>query len=155
MIFAGLGMKLALAAGGVALIVAAFFYVQSLRANLRTLEETNLRMESVITAQKEQNEVLTSSLATIRKLNEDIQSRFRTSEREVSSLKAQFEAANGKMRDLQAIALKKPELIEQKINQGTIYALRCNEIVTGAPLILGDDENNVCPELIKSRRPTE
>ena len=152
MIFAGLGMKLALAAGGVALIVAAFFYVQSLRANLKTLEETNLRMESVITAQKEQNEVLQSSLENIKKLNEDIQTRFRVSEKEVSSLRQQFEASNGKIRDLQAIALKKPELVEQKINQGTAYALRCNEIVTGAPLLPGDVENNVCPELIKSRR---
>ena len=152
MIFAGLWVKLALAGVVLAGLTSGYFYVQSLRANLETLRENAARMESVITAQKEQNEVLQSSLENIKKLNEDIQTRFRVSEKEVSSLRQQFEAANGKMRDLQAIALKKPELVEQKINQGTAYALRCNEIVTGAPLLPGDVENNVCPELIKSRR---
>ena len=50
------------------------------------------------------------------------------------------------------MANKKPKEIEDRLNKGTKMALRCNEIATGSPLKPEDNNNTICPELVKSKK---
>jgi hypothetical protein len=83
----------------------------------------------------------------------DLSKQVGAADQAANNLSKKFtEDAEGRERNLAAMAAEKPSVVEEKINRGTKDALRCNELLTGAPLT--DDEaagkvrNNICPELL-------
>ena len=110
-----------------------FWYVSGLRAdlqrsqqNVETLKESVERQNSLINQmQSDQKEIAAARKDTIETLNEQRD--------EINRLRAQFnESADGSERDFGAIALQKPGLVENIINDASTNALRCVEIASGA-----------------------
>ena len=65
----------------------------------------------------------------------------------VSKLDDKFNKnSSGKARDIGKDAEAKPEVVEKIINRATKDAIRCGELLTGAPL-LPKETNSQCPEL--------
>jgi hypothetical protein len=53
-----------------------------------------------------------------------------------------------KLQDLNALAIKNPTLVEQKINAASDARMRCLALVTGAP-IKKKETNSICPQVIE------
>ena len=82
-------------------------------------------------------------------MNED----FAAANREMSALEKKFkESSSGQQRNFNALAIQNPQSIEEKVNRGTKYALRCNELATGSSIESDDEKNNICPDLVKKRK---
>jgi hypothetical protein len=78
-------------------------------------------------------------------INKKVSEEFAKSQREVSTLNKKFEKfAN--------VAKGKPTETEKRVNRGTQDALRCNELVTGAPLTKEEKsatiKNGICQDLV-------
>jgi hypothetical protein len=129
-----------------------YFYVQSLRHQLQISIETQQKLEDALQAKDMIISKMKEDIDNIRKINVEINSRFLSAQKDVSDLEKKFRDAQGRQRDLEKIAKEQPKVLQDRINRGTKFALRCNEIATGAPLKPEDDTNNICQELIKSKK---
>ena len=135
-----------LVAGAVSL----YFYVQSLRSELRAEAEGRTKLESVVDAQKQVMDRVTASIELMREVNARVALEIASVRADNRDLEKKFtETSAGKRRDLDTLASKKPKLIETRINNGTREALRCNEIATGSPVLPEDRANKICPGLVK------
>ena len=126
-----------------------YFYVGSLRSDLHAAVEAQQQLKDSIDAKTQQINSINAALGKQKTINKNNDDRFDAADREKAAIAdklAKFTAS---------VNTADPKITEAKINQGTIYALRCNEIVTGASLKPEDDTNNVCPDLIKSRKAGE
>ena len=78
-------------------------------------------------------------------INKKVSDEFAKSQREVSALNKKFEK-------FATVAKGKPTETEKRVNRGTEDALRCNEIVTGAPLTAQEKsatiKNGICQDVI-------
>lgn len=129
-----------------------YFYVQSLRAQLQAAVEVQAKLESAIEAKDLAMQKMRDDIEKIRKINMELNSKFADAQKDVSELEKKFRDAQGRQRDLAKTAMEQPKAVQDRINRGTKFALRCNEIATGAPLKPEDDKNNICQELIKSKK---
>jgi septal ring factor EnvC (AmiA/AmiB activator) len=129
-----------------------YFYVQSLRSQLQAAVEAQQKLEDAIAAKELVMKQVQEDIEKIRKLNADLNIKFSNAQRDVSDLEKKFQDAQGRQRDFARAATQNPKALQDKINRGTQFALRCNEIATGSPLKPEDDKNNICQELIKSKK---
>lgn len=129
-----------------------YFYVQSLRHQLQAAVEAQQKLEDAIKARDLVMKKQQEDLENIRKVNIELNNKFNNAQRDVSDLQKKFRESNGKARNIGDMANKKPKEIEDRLNKGTKMALRCNEIATGSPLKPEDNNNTICPELVKSKK---
>jgi len=129
-----------------------YFYVQSLRSQLQAAVEAQQKLEDAIAAKELVMKQMQEDFEKIRKINSDLTIKFSNAQRDVSDLEKKFSDAQGRQRDFSKAAMQNPKALQDRINRGTQFALRCNEISTGSPLKPEDDKNNICQELIKSKK---
>ena len=131
-------------------IVGGLFYVQNLRDSVAQLTEKNDTLTQLIEDKDIQIEQNDMDQAQIQDLSRKIDTKFQNSENQLNELSEKFnQSANGEERDFPALVDERPEILERLINRGTRYALRCNEIVSGSPVLESDASNNICPGLVK------
>lgn len=116
--------------------------IASLKANNSILVDT-------LSSNTEQLNNLTKSYDTIRQNFDQINQQFKDMVAQNAILKDKFD-----QHDLKALALAKPDLIEKIINRSSVEAIRCFEILSGAPLKEreanaknGNEFNKECPWL--------
>jgi alkylhydroperoxidase/carboxymuconolactone decarboxylase family protein YurZ len=130
-------------------IIGSVVYIKLLRAELVIASQAIAKLEGVVDAQKLVMDKQAEDIEKIREISQDLGEQFATANREKVDLQKRL---NEQTKKIGSLALTQPKQVQELINLGTKYALRCNEIVTGAPLQLNDEKNNICPELIKSRK---
>ena len=141
--------------GGLVLLLATstIIYVQYLQSSIQTLQANQVQILQTVEAQAEQIQKTKDDLDLMRDIGREVDEKFSAATRQRSELERRFiETTAGVARSLTALALTDAKQLEDRINRGTRYALRCNEIVTGSPLAKGDETNTICPDLIKSKR---
>ena len=132
--------------------IGAFYYVKMLQAEIEAAKIRESKYQEAIQAKDEETEAIKADIAKIIQSQASINKKLQLAQTSVVNLEKKFtQTAAGKERDLGKDALAKPELIEKAINNGTVSALRCNEISTGSPLTdnekSGKTVNTICPEL--------
>lgn len=143
--FSGLQFKLIIGVILAAVLVGGYFYIQSLRSDLRVAQEEKVRLESVI---KQQSLVLEKNKQDIQKMqevNRKVGDDFAKAQQQIAELNAKFEKFTKVIR-------AKPTETEKKVNRATSDALRCNEIITGSPLKKEERQatykNSICQDVI-------
>ena len=148
-----IGIKVAIAAILFTVISSGYFFIQEQAAQLELAKEVQAKMEGVIDKQNLAMDNMKADIERMGQVQKDLSSSISAAEKDTKALAKKFtEDAEGRERNLAAMAAEKPSVVEEKINRGTKDALRCNELLTGAPLT--DDEaagkvrNNICPDLL-------
>lgn len=149
----GLGFKIAVAAILFSIISGGYFYIQSLRSDLKLAAEVQAKLEDSIRAKDAAMEQTRRDIENMNRIQGDLNARLRAAESTSSELARRFNVdRNGNERNLGRIAGERPAVVEVRINRGTRDALRCNEIITGSPLTederSGKVRNSICPDLL-------
>jgi hypothetical protein len=128
------GVVKVLAYLGIVIIIAGgLWYVMNLKAELATSEANNKILENSISEQSQVIEQMRVDIAQIQRINEEVNVELDRQKEEVKNLVNRFNVnAKGESRDIGKIASKKPRAMQRLINRGTVNALRCLEIATGA-----------------------
>lgn len=137
-----LGAGLLLASGG------GYLYISKLRAEMQLQAEVNGQLTDAIAAKDEVMQAQQEDLTKQLDINRNISNQWKASQKEKTELEEKFKKAEG----LAAAAVANPADIEMRINRGTEYALRCNEIATGALLRDSDKDNTICQDQIMIKR---
>jgi ABC-type transporter Mla subunit MlaD len=129
-------------------MVTGYFYIQALQGKLEAAAEVQQRLESVIDQQQKVLDRNAEDLRKMQQINKDLSESFTDSQSKLSDLNAKFNKYN-----LAEKAAANPTDAENRVNRGTVDALRCNELVTGARLTAdeksGKVTNSICGELVK------
>ena len=141
--FGGIAIKIALLLGVVGAAGGAWFYVQSLRAELDAASVRTARAMDVVNEQAITMEKLQNDMKLMQEVTSELNEKMIKAEHSVTTLNNKFE----KRRNIAKEAVVNPAKIEKTINRATLHALRCNELVTGAKP-LPDETNSQCPELV-------
>lgn len=124
------------------------YYITGLRADLATSEANNQKLEDGIMQQQLLINQMKEDVAAIQKANEELENQNLKQKKDLDNLQNKFS-------DFGARAAANAEAAAKAINRGTINALRCLELASGAPL--NDKEkqakspkeaNRECPALI-------
>lgn len=149
----GIGIKIAIAAVLFSIISGGYLVIQTQQAQLELAKEVQAKMEGVIEKQGLAMDNMKADIERMGQVQKELSGVISAAEKSTKDLAKKFtEDAEGRERNLAAMAAEKPSVVEEKINRGTKDALRCNELLTGAPLT--DDEksgkikNNICPDLL-------
>jgi len=119
--------------GIVIIIAGGLWYAMNLKAELATSEANNKILENSISEQSQVIEQMRVDIAQIQRINEEVNAELGRQKEEVKNLVNRFNVnARGESRDIGKIASKKPRAMQRLINRGTVNALRCLEIATGA-----------------------
>lgn len=117
----------------VLVIAGGLWYVTSLRADLAVSEINNKVLEDGIRAQQALMEQMRVDVATIQLINQDLRVENDRQQAEVRALSDRFNrSASGADRDFGALAAARPAAIQRAVNKGTVNALRCLELASGA-----------------------
>jgi predicted phage gp36 major capsid-like protein len=147
----GLGIKIAIGVIILSMLGGSWVYIKALKAELQVAAEVQGKMQGVIDGQKAVMERQAEDLKKQQEINNDVNKKFADSQKAVGELQKKFEKRN-----FDQLTKKKPDAVEKKINRGTEYALRCNELVTGSPLTdeekTGKVRNSICRDLIELLR---
>ena len=139
----------------VVVIAGGLWYVTGLRADLAVSQENEKKMFAAVEQQQAVIEQIQADQKKISELNAQLSDTIKKQNKDMQSLQDRFTtSANGETRDFGAMAAVKPKSIERAINNGTINAMRCLEIASGAPLTekeknakLPSEINKECPSL--------
>ena len=148
-----IGTKIAIYAIGFSGIVTGLFYIQALKAEIEAGKIRESKYTETIAAKDAVAEQLKSDIASMIKAQNDLNKQLAQAQVSVTDLQKKFtQSANGKPRNLDSLAIRSPNIMQDKINKGTVDALRCNEIITGSPLtadeLSGKTINKICPDLL-------
>lgn len=149
----GIGLKVAIAAVLFSIISGGYFYIQSLRSDLKLAAEVKAKLEDNIRAKDMAMEQTRRDLENMNRIQNDLNTKLRAAEDTSSELAKRFNVdRDGNERNLGRMASERPGTVEVKINRGTSDALRCNEIITGSPLTedekKGKVKNSICQGLL-------
>lgn len=148
--FSGLAFKLFLGLAVLSTIGGGIAYIKILQLRVEIAEENQAKLEAVVQEQKDVMEKQLKDIALMKEISDRVNTQFQQAVAEKNALQKKFnQSANGDPRDIGNLALQKPTLVQGVINNSTKYTMRCNEIVTGAPVVEADRGNNMCPDLIK------
>ena len=136
----------------VAVIAGGIWYVTGLRADLAVSEANSAKLQEGIQQQQALMEQMREDIATIQKTNAELAATVDKQRKDVETLNTKFSK-----RDFGALAAEKPAVVEKLVNRGTVNALRCMELASGAPLTEQEknaktpmEANRECPSLIDS-----
>lgn len=113
---------------------AGLWYVTGLRADLAISEQNNARLQEGVTAQQALMEQMRTDITQIQNINQDLKTENDRQQAEVKALSNRFsQNARGEVRDFGALAAERPDAIQRAVNRGTVNAMRCLELASGAP----------------------
>lgn len=147
--FTGIQLKIVIALVCAGLGTGAWFYVQSLRSELEAGKIRESKYTEAIAAKEAAADKIRDDLIKMAQQQTELNSKLNEAQKSVVDLTQKFKDAESRASAKNAI--KDPGDTERRINRGTVSALRCNELLTGAPLT--EDEksgkviNTICPEL--------
>lgn len=119
----------------VAVLAGGFYYFSNLQANLAISQENAKRLEEGIKTQQAAIDQMKMDQEKIKDLNSELNTTIKLQNKDMENLKDKFTtSANGEKRDFGKAAAAKPTTLEKAINKGTLNAMRCLEIASGAPL---------------------
>ena len=123
------------------------YYVTELKANLAIAKENQAKLENAVEQQKEALESMKADVEAQQKINSELQKVTEKQMADMTNLQKKLEANR-----LSNMALSKPEVVQEKMNRGTVNAVRCIELATGAPFNekekaakTAKEFNNECP----------
>ena len=105
------------------------YYLMNLKADLAIAENNAKALESATRQQNELIESMKKDIADIQKANAELSATVEKQKADVNTLSTKFSK-----RDFGALAADKPAVVEKLVNRGTVNALRCMELASGAPL---------------------
>ena len=151
----GAALKAIVALIIVLVIAGGFWYVTGLRADLAVSQENARKMTEAVEKQQEAIAQMQQEQQKIKELNNELNTTIKLQNKDMENLKDRFTtSANGEKRDFGKAAAKKPASLERAVNRGTVNALRCLEIASGAPLTEAEKNatkpseiNRECPSL--------
>lgn len=136
----------------VAIVAAALWYVTSLKADLAISEANNEKLEQAVKDQQDLIDSIKRDVEQIQTINNQLQEQNEKQRKDVQALTDKFSGGN---RDFGAFAASKPAVVEKLVNRGTVNAMRCLELASGAPLNEKEknaktptEANRECPALI-------
>jgi len=140
----------------VLLVGGALWYVTGMREQLAISEENNKKLVDAVDVQREVIDQIKKDVGMIQEANQQLASTIQSQNKDLNSLQNRFNTnADGSSRDIGKIAISNPTGIERAINRGTINAIRCLEVASGAQLTLEErnaktasEINKECPSLI-------
>lgn len=143
----------------VLIVASGLWYVTGLRADIAVSEENAKKMQAAVDMQQQVIEQIRVDQAQIQQLNAELASTVKEQRQDMQALSDRFTtSADGTKRDIGELAVAKPSSIERAINKGTVNALRCVEIATGATLTESEKNatksneiNKECPALANPR----
>jgi type II secretory pathway pseudopilin PulG len=117
------------------------WYVTGLRADLAISQENTKKLTEAVQQQQEAIKQVQADAQKIKDINSELNTTIKLQNKDLQNLSDRFNtSANGQKRDFGKTAAAKPSSLERAINRGTVNALRCLEIASGAPLT--DTEKN-------------
>jgi len=138
----------------VMLVFGGVWHISNLKADLAIAGENAKKYEQAIQDQQAVVEQMKQDFAQINQINEDLSGKLKAAQADMNSLRDRFaRSSSGAARDFGGLAESKPALIEKIINAGTINALRCMEIASGAPLT-EQEKNATKPSEINKECPS-
>ena len=148
-------IKLIVIAGIIAAAGFGLYYVSNLQKELAVSKINTEKLESAVAIQKEVIATQKQEFEQIRQANTQIMNALQETQSRLATLNSKFDTkANGEARDLNALALAKPKVIEKVINKASKKAMRCIEIASGAPVTAEElsvtklsEANNECPHI--------
>ena len=111
--------------GGV--VYAGYYYYKDTQSRIQTLTENNAKLETAKAIQDQTIETLIADREKFDKLNKELQVRLDKANDYKNTLIDKL-----RKHDLSKLSLKKPWLVEKKINNGTKKLFRSLESLTGA-----------------------
>ena len=111
--------------GGV--VYAGYYYYKDTQSRIQTLTENNAKLETAKAIQDQTIETLSADTGKVDKLNKELQVRLDKANDYKNTLIDKL-----RKHDLLKLSLKKPGLVEKKINNGTKKLFRSLENLTGA-----------------------
>ena len=111
--------------GGV--VYAGYYYYKDTQSRIQTLTENNAKLETAKAIQDQTIETLIADREKFDKLNKELQVRLDKANDYKNTLIDKL-----RKHDLSKLSLKKPRLVEKKINNGTKKLFRSLESLTGA-----------------------
>lgn len=132
-----------------------FYYISNLQASLAISEINNQTLEKAIEEQKAAIANMKAEFEQINALNKKLNDTIKAQEADKQALTDRFnKTIDGMKRDFGKAAAEKPKSLERAVNRGTLNALRCLEIASGAPLTEAEKNakqpseiNRECPSL--------
>lgn len=119
----------------VVVILLGMLYVSNMQANLAIAKENQNKLEQAITTQQEALSAMKADVAKQQVINSQLAKIAENQNKDMKSLEEKFKVdSKGEKRSIAEIAIKKPELMEAKVNRGSANAVRCLELASGAPL---------------------
>lgn len=133
-----------------AVVAGGLYYMSTMQASIAILEMNNKQLEDGIKKQQELIEQQRADIENIQKVNKELANQNEKQKKDVDNLSRKFTKS-----DIGQRAIENPVLMEKLINRGTVNALRCIELASGAPLNDKEKEaktpieaNRECPALI-------
>lgn len=139
----------------VLIVAAGGYFLINLKADLAIAQENARKLEDGIKQQNETMAQMKADQQKIKELNNELNTTIKLQNKDMENLKDRFSTnAAGEKRDFGKAAAAKPTSLERAVNRGTISALRCLEIASGAPLTEAEKNatkpseiNRECPSL--------
>ena len=147
--FGGIYFKLGL----IAIIAVGALYIHDLRGQVEIAEQNAKTYEASYKGEQQKNATLGASITQLQTINGNLANSFSDLQREKNEQEVRLQA---QIRSLSKQAEIDPKGVELKINQGTKNALRCDELVTGAPLTEAEkapeSRNPLCQSYLDKRK---
>jgi cell division protein FtsB len=136
-----------------AVLAGGAWYVTGMRAQLAVSEANNKKLEDAVTAQHSLIDQIKKDVSLVQEANQKLNTTIQAQNKDLNSLQNRFNTnADGSQRDIGKIAVANPSGIERAINRGTVNAIRCLEIASGAPLT-PEERNAKTPSEINKECP--
>ena len=134
-------------------LLAAAWYVTSMREQLAISKNNNEKYEQAVLDQQLLIRQIKEDVQSIQKANEELAEVVKNQNKDLNSLQEKFNKrkADGTVRDIGKLAVRKPKSVEKIINNASKKAIRCLEIASGAPLTdeeINGKPNSECPSLV-------
>jgi len=121
---------------------AAYYYYSTTQSKIETLIANNATLESNMQTVIAANESAIKAIDELQNDYTEIQDNYLRIESEFQEIRLQNEILSDKLEDndLGRLAAARPEMVQRIINNASDNALRCFELLSGAPLT--EDERN-------------
>ena len=134
-------------------LLAAGWYVTSMREQLAISKNNNEKYEKAVIDQQLLIRQIKEDVRSIQKANEELADVVKNQNKDLDSLQKRFNKrkADGTERDIGKSAIRKTKSVEKIINNASKKAIRCIEIASGAPLTeeeVNGKPNSECPSLV-------
>ena len=138
----------------VLIVAAGGYFLINLKADLAIAQENSRKLEEGVRQQNEAMAQMKADQQKIKELNNELNTTIKLQNKDMENLKDRFSTnAAGEKRDFGKTAAAKPTSLERAVNRGTVNALRCLEIASGA-LLTEAEKNATKPSEINRECPS-